>query len=72
VLAGREIAFLNGALLRVASLALEKKFHALAPALPAIGASISGHSFDFSLPNQNSRFPGGPVQFTAMARLRPA
>src|SRR5665213_1022906 len=41
VLAGREIALLNGALFRVAAFALQKQLHPLAPALPADGTNIS-------------------------------
>src|SRR5581483_12190780 len=41
MLPGDEIALFDGALLAVAALAFEIKFHALAPALPANGANIS-------------------------------
>ena len=41
VLAGREVALFDGALLGVAALAFQEQFHALAPALPAHGTNIS-------------------------------
>jgi hypothetical protein len=41
MLAGRKVALLNRALVRVALRALQKQFHALAAALPAHGARIS-------------------------------
>jgi hypothetical protein len=41
MLSGNEVALFNGALLAVAALAFEKKFHALTPALPADRAYIS-------------------------------
>src|SRR5689334_14917458 len=41
VLAGREIALLDGALFRVATLALQKQLHPFPPALPADGTNIS-------------------------------
>src|ERR1019366_3692099 len=41
MLAGNKVAFFDGALFRVAAFAFEKKFHALAPALPADGTNVS-------------------------------
>jgi hypothetical protein len=43
VLPRREIALLDGALLRVAALPLEKELHAFAPAEPADGTDITCH-----------------------------
>ena len=41
MLPGDEVALFDGALLAVAALAFQKKFHALAPALPANRANVS-------------------------------
>jgi hypothetical protein len=41
MLARREVALLDRALLGVAALAFKKQLHALAPALPANGANVS-------------------------------
>jgi hypothetical protein len=41
MLPGDEVALFDGALLGMAALALEKKFHALTPALPANRADVS-------------------------------
>jgi hypothetical protein len=41
VLAGREVALLDGALFGVAALAFQEQLHALAPALPTNGANVS-------------------------------
>jgi hypothetical protein len=65
MLPGDEVALFNGALLAVAALAFEIKFHALAPALPANRADISCQ-VKLSLPFLTQ------VRFTAMAGLRPA
>jgi hypothetical protein len=43
VLAGREVALLDAALLRVAALALEEQLHALAAAETANGSDVSRH-----------------------------
>src|SRR5690606_22850437 len=43
VLAGRHVALLNRALLRVAPLALQEELHALAPAQPADRTNVSSH-----------------------------
>ncbi len=65
VLAGNEVAPLDGALLAVAAFALEKKLHALAPALPANGTDVS---CQVSSPYLSYI----QVQFTVMADLHPA
>jgi hypothetical protein len=41
VLAGDEVALFNGALLAMTALTLQKQFHALTPAQPANGPSIT-------------------------------
>ena len=43
VLAGDEVAALNGTLLGVAALALQEQFHALTPAQPADGTCVTRH-----------------------------
>src|SRR5262249_15486490 len=45
VLAGSEIALLDGALFGVTPLPFQKQFHALSPAQPADGANVSSHFF---------------------------
>src|SRR5204862_7388418 len=65
VLAGNEIAFFNGALFAVAALALEIKFHALAPALPANRADVSCQVALLTLASLLQ------VRFTAMAAFFP-
>ena len=49
VLAGRHVALLDRALLRVAALALQEELHALAPAQPADWTDIPRHSNPFDL-----------------------
>jgi hypothetical protein len=50
MLAGDEVALLDGALFGVAALAFQEQLHALAPAKPANRADVSCQ-FSFSLPS---------------------
>ena len=59
VLAGRDVALLDRALVRVAALALQEELHAFAPAEPADRTDISSHSIPLSL-LQLRTFPNDP------------
>jgi hypothetical protein len=60
VLPRRQIALLDGALLRVAALALQKQFHAFATAKAADGTDVTCHA-DFVLRTLGSMMRGAPM-----------